>query len=53
LRGLERALRLERRRDYFRASRVTTTAMVDAAVAELRRWYSTSPKEAAARALGD
>src|SRR5438093_3271211 len=46
LRGLERALRLERRRDYFRASaRVTTTATVDAAVAELRRWYSTSPKE--------
>jgi hypothetical protein len=54
LRGLERALRAERRRDYFRApARVNASTVVDAAVAELRRWCSTSPKEAAARALGD
>lgn len=54
LRGLERALRLERRRDYFRApARATASAMVDEAVAELRRWRSTTPHRSAARAVGD
>jgi len=54
LRGLERALRLERRRDYFRApGRVTATSTVEALVAELSRLTSPSPKEGTARALGD
>ncbi len=54
LRGLERALRLERRRDYFRApSRVTASSTVEAVVAELGQWASKTPKEGSARALGD
>jgi hypothetical protein len=53
LRGLERALRLERRRDYFRApARATASTTVDEAVAELRRW-STTPHGSAAHAVGD
>lgn len=52
--GLERALRQERRRDYFRApARVTASATVEAAVAELRRWRSTTPNGGVAHALGD
>ena len=53
LRGLERALRLERRRDYFRAAgRSAAAAQVEAAIAELEAG-STPPAEGAARALGD
>jgi hypothetical protein len=53
LRGLERALRLERRRDYFRAfGPSAAAALVSDAIAEVEAW---SPREAegAARALGD
>jgi hypothetical protein len=53
LRGLERALRLERRRDYFRAAgHSAAAAQVEEAVAELEA-RSTPPAEGAARALGD
>ena len=51
--GLERALRLERRRDYFRApGRAAAAALVNEAVAELEG-RSTQEAEGAARALGD
>jgi hypothetical protein len=54
LRGLERALRLESRRDYFRApARTTASATVDEAVAELRRWQSVNSHRSAAHAVGD
>jgi hypothetical protein len=54
LRGLERAIRLERRRDYFHApGRVTATSTVEAVVAELTRLVSPASKEGTARALGD
>jgi hypothetical protein len=53
LRGLERALRLERRRDYFRAAgRYAAAAQVEAAIAELEA-RSMPPAEGGARALGD
>jgi hypothetical protein len=53
LRGLERALRLERRRDYFRAAgRAASTAVVAAAIAELEP-APTPNSEGASRALGD
>jgi hypothetical protein len=53
LRGLDRALRLERRRDYFRAAgRIPATELVSSAIAELEaRLEPTS--EGAARAVGD
>jgi hypothetical protein len=54
LRGLERALRLERRRDYFRASgRAAAAALVSAAIAELEPGRPTPNTEGGARALGD
>ena len=53
LRGLERALRLERRRDYFRApGRVAAAEQVSAAIAELEARLECGG-EGAARALGD
>lgn len=53
LRGLERALRLEHRRDYFRApSRVTASATVETLVTELGRLASAIEKEEPTRALG-
>jgi hypothetical protein len=53
LRGLERALRLERRRDYFRAPGRSAAAMlVSEAIAELEE-RSAPGVEEAARALGD
>jgi hypothetical protein len=53
LRGLERALRLERRRDYFRASgRAAAATLVNEAMAELEGRF-TQEAEGAARALGD
>ena len=53
LRGLERALRLERRRDYFRAAgRAAAAALVDEAIAELEGRAATEA-EGAERALGD
>ena len=52
LRGLERALRIERRRDYFRAAgRESASALVSAAIAELEA--SQPPWEGGNRALGD
>jgi hypothetical protein len=52
LRGLERALRIERRRDYFRAaSRESASAIVSGAIAELEA--SQPPWEGGSRALGD
>jgi hypothetical protein len=52
LRGLERALRLERRRDYFRAAgRDAAAALVREAIAELE--VATPAGEGARRALGD
>jgi hypothetical protein len=54
LRGLERALRLERRRDYFRAGgRAASAALVSAAIAELEPERPTPSAEGATRALGD
>jgi ChrB-like protein len=51
LRGLERALRLERRRDYFRApGRTAAAAAVQEAVQDLDRRLA--PKEGARDALG-
>jgi hypothetical protein len=53
LRGLERALRLERRRDYFRApGRLAAAEQVSAALAELEARLEPG-REGAARALGD
>jgi ChrB-like protein len=53
LRGLERALRLERRRDYFRApGRSAAAALVDEAITELEG-QPASEVEGASRALGD
>jgi hypothetical protein len=52
LRGLERALRLERRRDYFRApGREVAAALVRDAIAELE--VGAPAGEGARRALGD
>ena len=54
LRGLERALRLERRRDYFRAAgRAAAAAEVSAAIADLQARRTSLRDEGAARALGD
>jgi hypothetical protein len=53
LRGLERALRLERRRDYFRAAgRSAAAELVSGAIAELEAHQSTLAEEGAGRALG-
>jgi hypothetical protein len=53
LRGLERALRLERRRDYFRADgRSAAAELVSGAIAELEAHQSTLAEEGAGRALG-
>ena len=52
LRGLERALRLERRRDYFRAAgRDAAAAQVSDAIAELEA--AAQAAEGVSRALGD
>ena len=54
LRGLERALRLERRRDYFLgAGRNEASARVSEAIAELEAAESAGAKRGASRALGD
>jgi len=54
LRGLERALKLERRRDYFRAAGGSAaSALVSAAIAELESERPTQKSEGARRALGD
>jgi hypothetical protein len=54
LRGLERALRLERRRDYFLgAGRHEATAQVSEAIAELEAAESAAARGGASRALGD
>ena len=51
--GLEHALRLERRRDYFKApGRAAAAALVNEAIAELEG-RSTQEAAGAARALGD
>lgn len=53
LRGLERALRLERRRDYFRApGRGPATDIVRGALADLEA-QRPAPGERASRAVGD
>jgi hypothetical protein len=53
LRGLERALRLERRREYFRSpGRTPAAAAVSTAIAELEAQRSAVPEERA-HALGD
>jgi hypothetical protein len=53
LRGLERALRLERRRDYFRApGRSAAAALVSQAIAELESGPASDAEERS-RALGD
>jgi hypothetical protein len=53
LRGLERALRLEHRRDYFRApGRAIASSTVETIIAELGRLASATQKEESARALG-
>jgi ChrB-like protein len=55
LRGLERAIRLERRRDYFRSpGRATAAARVRAAITDLEARDPTTREEGpAAHALGD
>jgi hypothetical protein len=54
LRGLERALRLERRRDYFRAAgRNEAAALVSRAIAELEAHGTAVVGKGASRALGD
>jgi hypothetical protein len=54
LRGLERALRLERRREYFRSpGRSAAAAVVSAAIAELEAQRPAAREERAAHALGD
>jgi hypothetical protein len=53
LRGLDRALRLERRRDHFRAAgRISATELVSSAIAELEARLKPD-SEGAARAVGD
>jgi hypothetical protein len=54
LRGLERALRLEHRRDYFRSQgRAAASAQVRAAIAELDARRPGARRKGAAHALGD
>ena len=54
LRGLERALRLERRRDYFQAAgRDVASARVTGAIAELEAEESAAAGKGASRAVGD
>jgi hypothetical protein len=54
LRGLERALRLERRRDYFRAQgRAAASALVSGAIAELDAQRPGTGQKVMAHALGD
>lgn len=54
LRGLERALRLEWRRDYFRADgRAEAGAIVSEALASVKSLAATPVAEGARRALGD
>jgi hypothetical protein len=54
LRGLERALRLERRRDYFRSpGRSAAAELVSGAIAELEAQQSALAGEGARRAVGD
>jgi hypothetical protein len=54
LRGLERALRLERRRDYFRATgRTAAASLVSGAIAELEALRSGQAGEGVRRALGN
>jgi hypothetical protein len=54
LRGLERALRLERRREYFRSpGRAPAAAVVSAAIADLEARRPAAGEERAAHALGD
>jgi hypothetical protein len=54
LRGLERALRLERRREYFRSpGRALAAAAVSAAITDLEAQRPAAPEERAAHALGD
>jgi ChrB-like protein len=54
LRGLERALRLERRRDHFKApGRAAATAAVSAASADLEQQSAALSDPRRARALGD
>jgi hypothetical protein len=54
LRGLERALRLERRRDYFHAAgRDVASAQVSGAIAELEAEESAWAGKGTNRALGD
>jgi hypothetical protein len=54
LRGLERALRLEHRRDYFRSQgRAAASAQVKAAVAELDARRPGARRHGVAHALGD
>jgi hypothetical protein len=54
LRGLERALRLERRREYFRSpDRAPAAAVVSAAIAEIEAQRPAAHGERAAHALGD
>ncbi len=53
VRGLERALRLERRRDYFKApGRAAAVAAVSDAVAALEARQSATPERSTAHALG-
>ena len=54
LRGLERALRLARRRDHFKApGRAAATVAVSAASADLEQQSAAFPDPRRARALGD
>lgn len=54
LRGLERTLRLERRRDYFRApGRQQAEAIVEAAAAEIRSRVATRSPERRLSAVGN
>jgi hypothetical protein len=54
LQGLERALRLERRRDYFRAgARTAAAALLKTAIEELELKQTAPRAEGALRALGD
>jgi hypothetical protein len=54
LRGLERALRLERRRDYFRSEgRPAASTLVTAAIAELDARRAGARRKGAAHALGN
>jgi hypothetical protein len=54
LRGLERALQLERRREYFRSpGRAPAAAAVSAAIAELEAERPAAREEGGAHAVGD